>query len=63
MRVEVPANSSARISMPCRPGQQMTTTLSLPMALVENGTSIYEVGSGEYEFTTPWQPAVGSERD
>jgi alpha-L-rhamnosidase len=55
MRAVIPVNSTAQIHMPCRSGQQVRTTPALSHSRVEKGAHVFDVGSGDYLFETPWQ--------
>ncbi|MBO9639739.1 MAG: family 78 glycoside hydrolase catalytic domain, partial [Siphonobacter aquaeclarae] len=55
--VQVPVNSTAEIWIPVRPGETVLEN-GLPAAhrilRTENGYRVYEVGSGQYAFSTRW---------
>jgi alpha-L-rhamnosidase len=54
MVVSVPANTAATVYMPRRELREVTTKPALAPPVSGNGSAVYEVDSGTYEFVTAW---------
>ena len=48
--VEIPANTTATIYIPARPGQPVTTDSGLISAKYSDGKAVIKIGSGKYHF-------------
>ncbi len=50
LHLEIPANTSAKVFLPARPGSTVTEGGKPVKAMSDDGTSIVQVGSGTYDF-------------
>ena len=51
LNVTIPANCSATVHLPAASANQTQSTPSLKSARFENGAAVFEIGSGDYEFS------------
>lgn len=68
LNIDVPPNTTATVVVPTdnpasvtESGQPVTMAASVHFVSAANGTAVYEVGSGHYQFSSPWSPAKSEE--
>ena len=57
LSVAIPANSTATVYVPAGSGRQVRSTPALKPEKFENGSTVYQIGSGSYEFRAESRPS------
>jgi alpha-L-rhamnosidase len=51
LQVQIPANSTAVVYMPAKPGQTVLLNGKKATAVYANGRAVVKIGSGNYQFS------------